>query len=186
MLIWKYKHNSIDFCYCYRAQARGPKYPQYELKLEVECQAHWENGRQQCEAASMTGNPCKRPKHSSEQEHMSGFIYNCTFIISVHFICITVIIVAVCDCGRKIGPREDPYTAIQANYLFYQQVGKECCAKLERIEFPIFEPSIKEFKAATINDTEDVMSVLSDRSVQLSPEVRDYLFSFILKSKMLM
>ncbi|KAL1497183.1 hypothetical protein ABEB36_008182 [Hypothenemus hampei] len=141
----------------FRAQARGPKYPQYELKLEMECQAHWENGRQQCEAASMTGNPCKLPKHPSDQEHISGFIYK-----------------SVCDCGKKIGPRDDPYTAIQANYIFYQQIAKEChCSKLERIEFPIFEPSIKEYKEATLNETEEPMSVLSDadRSVQLSPEV---------------
>ncbi|XP_066261419.1 nonsense-mediated mRNA decay factor SMG8 [Euwallacea similis] len=138
----------------FRAQARGPKYPQFELKLEMECQAHWENGRQQCEAASMTGNPCKRPKHSTDKEHISGFIYN-----------------SVCDCGRKIGQRDDPYTAMQANYLFYQQMGKDCCSKLERIEFPIFEPSIKEFKAATINEADESMSILSDRSTQLTPEV---------------
>lgn len=61
---------------------------------------------------------------------------------------------------------------MQANYIFYQQIAKECqCSKLERIEFPIFEPSIKEYKAATINESEETMSVLSDRSVQLTPEV---------------
>lgn len=150
----------------FRAQARGPKYPQYQLKLEVECQAHWENGRQQCEAASMTGNPCKLPKHTPDQEHMSGFMYK-----------------SACDCGRKIGPRDDPYTPMQANYIFYQQIGKDCqCSKLERIEFPIFEPSIQEYKAATLHngqhEPEDPMSMLlfqmtmSDRSIQqLTPEV---------------
>lgn len=59
----------------FRAQARGPVYYQYAAQLERECQAHWENGRQQCETASLTGNPCKLPKHSSDQDHMSGFIY---------------------------------------------------------------------------------------------------------------
>lgn len=61
----------------FRAQARGPKYPEYELKLEMECQSLWENGRQQCEALSMRGNPCKLQKHSPDQQHMSGFIFKC-------------------------------------------------------------------------------------------------------------
>ncbi|KAJ8961200.1 hypothetical protein NQ318_008883, partial [Aromia moschata] len=139
----------------FRAQARGPVFHRYAAQLEIECQTHWENGRQQCEAASMTGNPCKLPKHSTDQDHMSGFIYK-----------------AVCDCGRKIGAREDPYNAKQANYLFYQQISKECqCSKLERINFPVFQPSIKEYKAATLNDTDDALSVLSDRSGELTPEV---------------
>lgn len=59
----------------FRAQARGPAFDQYATQLEMDCQAHWENGRQQCEVASLTGNPCKLPKHPSDQEHLSGFIY---------------------------------------------------------------------------------------------------------------
>jgi protein SMG8 len=144
----------------FNAQARGPVFQQYVTKLKADCKAHWENGRQQCEAASMTGNPCKLPKHTSEQEHMSGFIYK-----------------AICDCGRKIGPREDPYNAKQANYLFYQQISRECiCSKLERISFPVFQPSIKEYKAATLKETEEALSVLSDRSNELTPENERGLF----------
>lgn len=102
----------------FRAQARGPVYLQFVKQLENECLNHWKNGKEQCEVASLTGNPCKLPKHSEDQEHMSGFIYK-----------------SVCDCGRKIGPREDPYNAKQANYIFYHQVSQECqCAKLERIK----------------------------------------------------
>ncbi|KAG5884758.1 hypothetical protein JTB14_029239 [Gonioctena quinquepunctata] len=152
----------------FRAQARGPVFDQYAEQLELDCQTHWENGRQQCEAASMTGNPCKLPKHPADQEHLSGFIYK-----------------SVCDCGRKVGPREDPYNAKQANYHFYQQMGKECqCSKLERIPFPVFQPSIKEFKAATLNETEDALSVLSDnadlsldveRSLIRQPSTTEYL-----------
>lgn len=143
----------------FRAQARGPMFYQFAEQLEVDCQSHWENGRQQCEAASMTGNSCKLPKHSSDQDHMSGFIYK-----------------AVCDCGRKVGPREDPYTAKQANYLFYIQIGKECqCSKLERINFPVFQPSTKEYKAATLSETEENLSVLSDKSGDLPLEVERHL-----------
>lgn len=36
-----------------------------------------------------------------------------------------------------MGAREDPYSVKQANYIFYQQISKECqCSKLERITFP--------------------------------------------------
>ncbi|KAL3280595.1 hypothetical protein HHI36_003827 [Cryptolaemus montrouzieri] len=140
----------------FRAQARGSLFPKYVKQLQKDCLAHWENGRQQCEAASMTGNPCKLPKHGNEQDHISGFIYK-----------------AACDCGRKVGSREDPYNAKQANYLYYNQLRKDCyCSKLERVDFPIFEPSIKEYKAATLNDhVEDPLSIQSDHSGGSTPDV---------------
>lgn len=113
----------------FKAQARGPVFLQYVKQLEADCLAHWKNGKEQCEIPSLTGNPCKLPKHSEDQEHISGFVYK-----------------SICDCGRKMGPREDPYTVKQANYLFYQQISHECqCAKLERIVFPSTE-SVDELK----------------------------------------
>ncbi|KAF2880700.1 hypothetical protein ILUMI_25471 [Ignelater luminosus] len=138
----------------FSAQARGPLFQQYNTQLIAECQAHWENGRQLCEAASLTGNPCNLPKHSSDQEHCSGVRY-----------------IAACDCGRRQGSREDPYSPKQANYTFYQQQSKECgCHALDRIHFSIFQPSIKEYTAATLTDNEEPLSVLSDRS-ELTPEL---------------
>lgn len=56
-------------------QARGPVFNQYCTQLEAECLAYWETGRQLCEAASLTGNPCTLPKHPPEQEHCSGVLY---------------------------------------------------------------------------------------------------------------
>lgn len=67
----------------FRAQARGPVFNQYAAELELECHNHWQNGRQQCEAASMTGNPCKLPKHSQELEHISGFIYKGVYYMKI-------------------------------------------------------------------------------------------------------
>ncbi|CAG9862883.1 unnamed protein product [Phyllotreta striolata] len=122
----------------FRAQARGPAFQQYATQLEMDCQAHWENGRQQCEVASLTGNPCKLPKHSSDQDHLSGFIYK-----------------AICDCGRKVGAREDPYSVKQANRIFYQQISKECqCSKLERIIFPHYQKASKETQESDESSTE--------------------------------
>lgn len=79
---------------------------------------------------------------------------------------------AACDCGRKQGSREDPYTAKQANYTFYTLLSKDCaCSTLERITFPVFQPSIKEYKAATVTECDEPLSVLSDRSVELTPDL---------------
>ncbi|KAK9882480.1 hypothetical protein WA026_021821 [Henosepilachna vigintioctopunctata] len=140
----------------FRTQARGSLFSKYSKQLKKDCLAHWENGRQQCEVASLTGNPCKLPKHENDQDHISGIIYK-----------------AACDCGRKIGSREDPYNPKQANFSYYQQLSKDCqCSKLERIEFPFFEPSIKEFKEANLSDTiEEPLSVLSDQSGSSSPKI---------------
>lgn len=81
-------------------------------------------------------------------------------------------VVAACDCGRKQGSREDPYTAKQANYTFYLQLSKDCvCSTLERITFPVFQPSIKEYKAATLTECDEPLSVLSDRSAELTPDL---------------
>ncbi|KAF5277720.1 hypothetical protein FQR65_LT03700 [Abscondita terminalis] len=136
------------------AQARGPLFHQYSAQLVAECQAYWESGRQLCEAASLTGNPCTLPKHSADQEHCSGVRY-----------------IAVCDCGRKQGSREDPYSPKQANYTFYHQQSKDCgCHAFERIHFPVFQPSIKEYTAATLTENEDSLSILSDRS-DLTPDI---------------
>lgn len=79
---------------------------------------------------------------------------------------------AACDCGKKQGSREDPYNAKQANYTFYQQLSKDCvCSTLERITFPVFQPSTKEYKAATLTECDEPLSVLSDRSGELTPDL---------------
>ncbi|CAH1122260.1 unnamed protein product [Ceutorhynchus assimilis] len=144
----------------YKTEARGPKCAQYELQLEEECQALWENGRQQCTATSLTGNQCKLQKHEPDQEHTSGFIYR-----------------SACNCGRKISTRDDPFTAIQANCLFYQSMAdKECdCSDLGHMEFPIFEPFNEEFEAAAIQEPDEAMSVLpaiqeTDEAVSVLPD----------------
>uniref|UniRef100_A0AAG5DQS6 Nonsense-mediated mRNA decay factor SMG8 n=1 Tax=Anopheles atroparvus TaxID=41427 RepID=A0AAG5DQS6_ANOAO len=115
--------------------ARGP-----ELKISIEklkeyCDSIWQSGKQQCEYPSLRGNPCVLGKHKpiDASEHSSGVIY-----------------VSSCNCGRTQGHREDPYTIRQANYEFYQIIAKSCsnCNRLERVQFPIFEPSISDFRAA--------------------------------------
>lgn len=120
-----------------------------------------------CEVLSLTGNPCTNPLHrgggegagggelqgeanklldeadSSEsrdrtqlllKEHSSGVRY-----------------VSACNCGRKQGPREDPFTMQAANCDFYRRLGEECgCNHLESVRFPVFQPSTQNYRAAQL------------------------------------
>ncbi|XP_055613167.1 nonsense-mediated mRNA decay factor SMG8 [Uranotaenia lowii] len=115
--------------------ARGPEVERHELKLKEYCDSIWFNGKQQCEFPSLRGNPCALGKHKANDpmDHSSGVIF-----------------VSACNCGRTQGHREDPYTIRQANYEFYQLISKSCsnCNVLERVKFPVFEPSSNDFRAA--------------------------------------
>ncbi|XP_058057441.1 nonsense-mediated mRNA decay factor SMG8 [Anopheles bellator] len=115
--------------------ARGPQVKPSVEELKQYCEAIWLNGKQQCEYPSLRGNPCLMGKHKPQDpsEHSSGVIY-----------------VSSCNCGRTQGHREDPYTIRQANFEFYQIIAQSCsnCNRLERVQFPIFEPSISDFRAA--------------------------------------
>jgi protein SMG8 len=60
--------------------------------------------------------------------------------------------ISACNCGRKQGPREDPFTMRAANYDFYQLLGEECgCNNLESICFPVFQPSTQDYRYEPIN-----------------------------------
>nr|XP_019549927.2 protein SMG8 [Aedes albopictus] len=115
--------------------ARGPEVERHEAKLKDYCDSIWLNGKQQCEYPSLRGNPCALGKHKANDpmDHSSGVVF-----------------VSACNCGRTQGHREDPYTIRQANYDFYQLIAKSCsnCTLLERIKFPVFEPSGSDFRAA--------------------------------------
>ncbi|RZF43223.1 hypothetical protein LSTR_LSTR009027 [Laodelphax striatellus] len=131
--------------------ARGPLVDSYVTRLEKECEKHWKSGRQMCEVLSLTGNPCTNPLHRSAtgdsvnldaenrsdlpvMEHSSGVRY-----------------VAACDCGRRQGPRDDPFTVRAANCDFYKMLGADCdCGSLDRLHFPVFQPSTKDYKAAQL------------------------------------
>lgn len=117
----------------FRKYARGSEINTFEMKLRETCEKTWKSGKQQCDYPSLRGNSCMLLKHtfSDPTEHSSGVVY-----------------VSTCNCGHTQGHREDPYTIRQANYEFYQIIGKSCtaCSKLEKINFPIFQPSSTDFK----------------------------------------
>lgn len=114
--------------------ARGSAYDSYQEKLREICESIWEGGKQQCEAPSLRSNACILQKHDVG-DHSSGVVY-----------------ISACNCGKIQGNRADPYTVVQANYEFYQTLASNCanCPKVEKYRFPIFEPSINNFRAADV------------------------------------
>lgn len=114
-----------------RKYGRGVNIVLCEQRLRDHCTEIWLNGRQQCEFLSLRGNPCVLPKHGSDETHSSGET-----------------IVSTCNCGRTQGRRQDPYTIRQANFEFYQIMATSCtaCNKFEKVTFPIFEPSVNDYR----------------------------------------
>lgn len=119
----------------YMKYARGTQTAVNENKLREMCERYWRNGKQQCEVLSLRGNLCILPKHIVKElsEHSSAHVF-----------------ISTCNCGRTQGRREDPYTIRHANYEFYQYMANNCnlCAKVKKVHFPVFEPSINDYRAA--------------------------------------
>ncbi|GAB6031120.1 hypothetical protein CHUAL_007928 [Chamberlinius hualienensis] len=157
--------------------ARGPAFERFASQLQDECDKFWKNGHQLCEVLSLTGNPCLKPIHKMpgevEEETTEG-----GRVISGTAHCSQVKFTAACNCGRKLGNRDDPFGAKAANYDFYKQLEKVCCKDLERYDFPIFQPSTSDFKAAKITVSEWASSTQSSNkrdSQNLLKEDRDFL-----------
>ncbi|CAG2174798.1 unnamed protein product, partial [Oppiella nova] len=131
-------------------QARGSAVYDFGQQLKRNCDDYWANGHQMCEVLSLTNNHCINPIHRLKTEddnnsddnndsdtesdskqrlpsmrHMSGAKLICA-----------------CDCGRRQANREDPFTVKAANHDFYALMRNKCsCGHLERVLFPVFEPS---------------------------------------------
>lgn len=138
----------------FEMHARGPLFEEFSEKLQEECDKYWKAGRQMCEVLSLTGNPCTNPIHKGGSEGAGGgelaesrddselpIMEHCT---GVRYVC-------ACNCGRCQGSREDPFNLRQANYDFFQMLTKQCgCSQLESIQFPVFQPSTHNFRAAQL------------------------------------
>lgn len=112
----------------------------YLERLRQQCDGIWKNGRQQCGWPSLRGNPCVLAKHGDAlDQHSSG-----------------VVLVSTCNCGRMQGRRDDPYSVREANYDFYQILAGNCatCSKVTGVQFAVFEPSIRDFRAAEVEHHE--------------------------------
>uniref|UniRef100_A0A0A9CLS7 Nonsense-mediated mRNA decay factor SMG8 n=1 Tax=Arundo donax TaxID=35708 RepID=A0A0A9CLS7_ARUDO len=91
----------------FHSMVKGPAVQVFSKELEDECQTIWESGRQQCDAVSLTGRPCKHRRHgdlsSSDavEPHSSGYVF-------LH----------ACACGRSRRLRDNPFDFQSANISF--------------------------------------------------------------------
>ncbi|KAI8043843.1 nonsense-mediated mRNA decay factor SMG8 [Drosophila gunungcola] len=117
----------------FEEEGRGPQAKAALAKLAAVCQKHWQDGRQQCEQPSLRSHPCTLPKSVPHEKHSSGVVH-----------------ISSCNCGRTQGRREDPFSLRQANYEFYDHMAQMCnlCVKVKQYQFPVFEPSVSDYRAA--------------------------------------
>nr|XP_012220936.1 PREDICTED: protein SMG8 isoform X2 [Linepithema humile] len=139
----------------FEMHARGPLFEEFNEKLQAECDKHWRAGRQMCEVLSLTGHPCTNPIHRGGSEGAGGGEQaepredDSELPVREH--CSGVRYVCACNCGRIQGSREDPFSLRQANYDYFQMLAKQCgCAQLESIQFPVFQPSTHNYRAAQL------------------------------------
>ena len=71
-----------------------------------------------------------------------------------------------CNCGRRQGTRDEPFTIREANYSFYQRVGRDCCEKLERWVVPIFTPS-EETETGEGLTVQEMLLIIQNKCKQL-------------------
>ncbi|KAK2726698.1 hypothetical protein QYM36_007512 [Artemia franciscana] len=110
--------------------ARGSMVEKYLAKLEEECVTIWGKGRRMCETLSLTGNPCINSIHRLPQEEKTDEEKS----LPVMDHSSGVRMVAACNCGRKQGPREDPFDLKAANLYIYDLMEIDCCSHLEHVD----------------------------------------------------
>ncbi|XP_023675216.2 nonsense-mediated mRNA decay factor SMG8 [Paramormyrops kingsleyae] len=122
----------------YSQHARGVAFQRYAVQLHEDCYKFWSNGHQLCEERSLTDQHCVHKFHllpkqgeKPEMDRNPPILYHNSRGRST----------SSCNCGRKQATREDPFDIQAANYDFYQMLEEKCCGKLERIHFPVFQPS---------------------------------------------
>ncbi|XP_060942571.1 nonsense-mediated mRNA decay factor SMG8 [Limanda limanda] len=122
----------------YSQHARGVAFQRYALQLHEDCYKFWSNGHQLCEERSLTDQHCVHKFHLLPQPGEKPDIDRNPPILNHNSRGRST---SSCNCGRKQAPREDPFDVQGANYDFFQILEEKCCGKLERIEFPVFQPS---------------------------------------------
>ncbi|XP_054481651.1 nonsense-mediated mRNA decay factor SMG8 [Anoplopoma fimbria] len=122
----------------YSQHARGVAFQRYALQLHEDCYKFWSNGHQLCEERSLTDQHCVHKFHLLPQPGEKTDMDRNPPILNHNSRGRST---SSCNCGRKQAPREDPFDVQAANYDFYQMLEEKCCGKLERIEFPVFQPS---------------------------------------------
>ncbi|KAH8410140.1 hypothetical protein KR009_006840 [Drosophila setifemur] len=129
----KHRQLMAEATVAFEEEGRGPAAKASLAKMATVCQKYWQDGRQQCEHHSLRSQQCTLSKDLSHEKHNSGVIH-----------------ISSCNCGRTQGRREDPFKLRQANYEFYELMAQICnlCVKVKQYQFPVFEPSVSDYRAA--------------------------------------
>ena len=145
--------------------ARGPSFERYLQELKEKCHHYWQNGHQVCEVQSLTNHHCVYGFHFTTDEEKQACANSKTGAVKPHNS--KVRSNSACNCGRKVGNRDDSFTIVEANITFYREMDKKCCGSLERIFFPTAE-----FQS-NINRAE-----FQNTSVEVKPSrsVKDFIF----------
>ncbi|CAF3842401.1 unnamed protein product [Rotaria sordida] len=155
---------TIEFFATY---ARGSSYKRYVQQLIEQCTRLWHDGRQLCEAISLTGNPCKNELHRVLGEEDSSDSINLAHLpVRAHNSKIQLM--AASNCGQILQEREDPFDLKEANYDFYQDVNKMLSVKPIYFEFPIFRGTITSTEIRAFNNNPKNELKLSKPSEDLS------------------
>ena len=139
----------------YSLSARGPMYKKYLKQLENDCLNIWKQGRQLCEAISLTGNSCVNEMHRVENEESASAsnIEIQNLPLKIHNS--NVITIATSNCGYHQKERIDPFNLKDANYTFYKNFNceetsvaslssrssKMANRKINYFDFPVFKPT---------------------------------------------
>ncbi|CAF2410601.1 unnamed protein product [Rotaria sp. Silwood2] len=154
---------TIEFFATY---ARGSSSKRYVQQLSEQCTRLWHDGRQLCEAISLTRNPCKNELHRVPGEEDSNDSANLAHLpVRAHNSKIQLM--AASNCGQILQEREDPFDLKEANYDFYQDVNKMLSGKPIYFEFPIFRGTVTSTEIRAYNNPK-IESKLSKPSQDLS------------------
>lgn len=122
----------------YSQHARGVAFQRYALQLHEDCYKFWSSGHQLCEERSLSDQHCVHKYHllpgpgeKPDLDRNPPILHHNSRGRSS----------SSCNCGRKQATREDPFDLQTANYDFYKALEEKCCAKLEHMDFPVFEAS---------------------------------------------
>ncbi|XP_076452120.1 LOW QUALITY PROTEIN: nonsense-mediated mRNA decay factor SMG8-like [Babylonia areolata] len=159
--------------------ARGPAFDKYLKQLEESCRAFWTEGRQQCEAVSLSGNLCVNQLHRALSEVSTEA--NKDLPVMAHSSQLKT--KAACNCGSQQAEKDDPFDHRSANYDFYLTLEAACCGTLPHMDMPTFKPSsslvtaaaspsinteVVEFAREEGGEVKDVLAGMSTLSLALS------------------
>lgn len=138
----------------FTSQVRGLSARKYVKILEQDCEKYWKNGHQVCGVLSLFNNHCMNPIHrtksTGENDSPNDSSIDNNLKVMDHNSSLKYI--SACNCGRRQGNRDDPFTIKQANNDFYYNLSMKCdCNELTSFEFPIFEGALDTARPALLN-----------------------------------